>query len=155
MAVVGLGAAALACYADPAQGWTFYEIDPAVARVARDPRFFTYLADSRAGSLAVVLGDARLRLRDAPGHGFGLIVLDAFSSDAVPFHLLTREALRLYRRKLAAGGLIAYHITNRYLDLDPVLGALRGPRGWSAGCDTTSSYRPSSGGPASSRRSGP
>ena len=72
----------------------------------------------------MVVGDARLRLRDAPDGGYGLIVLDAFSSDAIPMHLLTREALRLYRDKLADGGLIAFHISNRYLDLAPVLGAL-------------------------------
>ncbi|MEJ7640038.1 MAG: fused MFS/spermidine synthase [Singulisphaera sp.] len=124
VAVVGLGAGSLACYAAPGQGWTFYEIDPAVVRIARDPRFFTYLKDCRARSRDVVVGDARLRLRDAPDGGYGLIVLDAFSSDAIPMHLLTREALRLYRDKLADGGLIAFHISNRYLDLAPVLGAL-------------------------------
>ena len=124
MAIVGLGAGSLACYAEPGQGWTFYEIDPAVVRIARDPRFFTYLKDCRARSQDVVVGDARLRLRDAPDGGYGLIVLDAFSSDAIPMHLLTREALRLYRDKLADGGLIAFHISNRYLDLAPVLGAL-------------------------------
>jgi spermidine synthase len=124
VAIVGLGAGSLACYAEPDQGWTFYEIDPAVVRIARDPRYFTYLKDSRARSQDVVVGDARLRLRDAPDGGYGLIVLDAFSSDAIPMHLLTREALRLYRAKLADGGLIAFHISNRYLDLAPVMGAL-------------------------------
>jgi len=124
VAIVGLGAGSLACYAEPGQGWTFYEIDPAVVRIARDPRFFSYLQDCRARSRDVVVGDARLRLRDAPDGGYGLIVLDAFSSDAIPMHLLTREALRLYRGKLAGGGLIAFHISNRYLDLVPVLGAL-------------------------------
>lgn len=124
VAVVGLGAGTLACYAAPDQRWTFYEIDPAVARIARDVRYFTYLRDCRARSWDVVLGDARLRLREAPEHNFGLIVLDAFSSDAIPMHLLTREALRLYRGKLAEGGLIAFHISNRYIGLAPVLGAL-------------------------------
>jgi spermidine synthase len=124
VAVVGLGAGSLACYAESDQRWTFFEIDPAVLRIARDPNFFTYLADCRATSCDVVLGDARLRLRDAPDSGYGLIVLDAFSSDAIPMHLLTREALELYRRKLADGGLIAFHISNRYLDLTRVLRAL-------------------------------
>ena len=69
-----------------------------------------------------MLGDARLRLREAPDHAFGLIVLDAFSSDSLPVHLLSREAIRLYRSKLAAGGVLAFNLSNRYLDLDPVLG---------------------------------
>ncbi|MBX6312392.1 MAG: fused MFS/spermidine synthase [Isosphaeraceae bacterium] len=124
VAVVGLGAGTLACYAEPGDRWTFYEIDPVIARIARDPRYFTYLADCRAGLPEVILGDARLRLRDAPAGSYDLIVLDAFSSDAAPTHLLTREALRLYRRKLAAGGLLAFNLSSRYLDLDPVLGAL-------------------------------
>jgi hypothetical protein len=124
IAVIGLGAGTLACFAEPGQRWTFYEIDPVVARIARDPRYFTFLEESRAASTAVVLGDARLKVRDAPEHGYGLIVLDAFSSDAIPTHLLTREALRLYLSKLAQGGLIAFHISNSYIDLAPVLGAL-------------------------------
>jgi hypothetical protein len=93
--VVGLGAGSLACYARAEQDWTFYEIDPSVERIARDPRFFTYLQDCRAGGLRVVLGDARLRLREEPDRRHGLIILDAFSSDAIPIHLLTREALGL------------------------------------------------------------
>ena len=70
----------------------------------------------------IVLGDARLRLRDAPDHAYQLIVLDAFSSDAVPVHLLSREAIRLYRAKLADGGMLAFNLSNRYLDLDPMMG---------------------------------
>lgn len=124
VAIVGLGAGTLACYALPRQRWTFYEIDPAVMRIAADPRFFTYLADSRARGVdvEVVEGDARRRLGDAPDHAFDLIILDAFSSDAVPVHLLSREAIRLYRAKLAPGGLLAFNASNRYLDLEPVLG---------------------------------
>src|SRR5262249_44426445 len=102
----------------------YYEIDPAIEHIARDPRYFTFLEDCRASALEVVLGDARLRLRTAPERGYGLIVLDAFSSDAIPMHLLTREALGLYRRKLAPDGVIAFHISNRFLALAPVLGAL-------------------------------
>lgn len=124
VAVAGLGAGALACYAEPTQRWTFYEIDPAVVRVASDPRYFTFLRDGRAASFEVVLGDARIRLGEAPDHRYGLIVFDAFQSDAIPLHLLTREALRLDLRKLAPGGILAFHISNRYLDLDPVLGEL-------------------------------
>ena len=110
--VVGLGVGSLACYAREGQSWTFYEIDPGVARIARDARSFTFLSDCLAGPPSIVLGDARLRLRDAVDGGFGMLVLDAFSSDAIPVHLLTREALRLYRGKLAQGGLIAMHISN-------------------------------------------
>ncbi|MDR3638894.1 MAG: fused MFS/spermidine synthase [Isosphaeraceae bacterium] len=124
VAIVGLGAGSLAAYARENERWTFYEIDPAVIRIARDPRYFTFLSDSRAERIDVLEGDARLRIREAPEHGFGLIVLDAFSSDAVPTHLLTREALALYRAKLVAAGLIVFNITNRYLDLEPVIGAL-------------------------------
>ena len=124
VAVVGLGAGSVAAYALPGESWTFYEIDPAVVRIARDPRAFTFLQDSRAGSIDVDVGDARLRLVAAAGHAADLIVLDAFSSDAVPTHLLTREAVRLYRAKLASGGLIATHLSNRSIDLDPVVGRL-------------------------------
>jgi hypothetical protein len=124
VAVVGLGAGTLACYAEPGQHWTFYEIDPIVAQIARGSGYFTFLQESHAASTEIVLGDARLRLRDAPDHRYKLIVLDAFSSDAIPTHLLTREALRLYLSKLAQGGIIAFHINNNFIDLGPMLGAL-------------------------------
>jgi hypothetical protein len=124
VAILGLGIGTLAAYAEPGERWTFYEIDPAVVRIASDSRFFTYLRDCRADSVAIIKGDARLKLREAPSAAFGLLVFDAFSSDAIPMHLLTREALRLYREKLAPGGLIVLNITNRYLDLDPVVGDL-------------------------------
>lgn len=124
IAVVGLGAGTLACYAQPGQRWTFYEIDPVVAKIARDPQYFSFLEESCAARIAVVLGDARLRLQDAPDHGYALMVMDAFSSDAIPTHLLTREALELYVSKLSQGGIVAFHISNRYVHLAPVLGAL-------------------------------
>jgi hypothetical protein len=123
VAVVGLGAGSLACYALPSQAWTFYEIDPAVARIANDTRYFTYLRDTPA-HVNIVLGDARLTLSQAPDQHYGLIVLDAYSSDAIPVHLITREALRLYLSKLAPHGLLAFHISNLHLDLKPVLGNL-------------------------------
>jgi hypothetical protein len=124
VAIVGLGAGTLACYARPGQLWSFYEIDAAVIRIAQDPRYFTYLSDgqARGASIGIELGDARLRLRDAPSNGYELIVLDAFSSDAVPVHLLSREAIQLYRSKLAEGGVLAFNLSNRYLDLEPVIG---------------------------------
>jgi len=122
--VTGVGAGSLAGYARPGQRWTFFEIDPDVVDLARDPRYFTYLADSPAATLDVVLGDARVALAGAADGAFDLLILDAFSSDAIPAHLLTRESLALYRRKLAARGLVALNVTNRYLDLPPVVARL-------------------------------
>jgi hypothetical protein len=121
--VSGLGIGAMAAYAEPGQAWTFYEIDPAIARVAQDPAYFTYLPDCRARGvdLQVVLGDARLRLAE-PGQGpYDMLFLDAFSSDAVPVHLLSYEALQLYLSRLNPDGLLIYNISNRYLDLEGVL----------------------------------
>lgn len=120
---VGLGAGSLATYAQPAQPWTYFEIDPVVEQLARDPRYFTFLRDSPA-ALRVVLGDARLTLAAAPEGAFGILVLDAFSSDAIPVHLVSREALALYQRKLAPRGLLACHISNLHLDLEPVFARL-------------------------------
>ena len=127
--VVGLGTGATACYARRDQDWTFFEIDPAVVRIARDPRYFTYLADCKPDA-AVVLGDARLSLRRVPDGRFDLLVLDAFSSDAIPVHLLTAEAFALYRRKLAPRGVLAIHISNQFLDLEPVVGRITAETGF-------------------------
>jgi hypothetical protein len=126
VAVTGLGVGTLASYARPGQEWTYYEIDPAVVRVAEDTRYFTYLDDCRGRgvSLRVVLGDARLQLAHAPDGAYDLLILDAFSSDSVPVHLLTREAVRLYLTKLADRGLLVFNISNRYLRLEPVLAAV-------------------------------
>jgi hypothetical protein len=114
----------MACYAFPGQLWTFYEINPAVVSIARDTNFFTYLQKCAAAPTKIILGDARLQLQNAPDHHYGLIVLDAFNSDAVPVHLLTREAISLYTSKLATGGMLAFHVSNRSLKLDTVLAAL-------------------------------
>ena len=121
--VVGLGVGSLASYAGPSQQWTFFEIDPAVERIARNPAFFTYLQDCGA-RCSVTIGDARISLGRVAQQQFGLIMLDAFSSDAIPMHLLTREALSLYLSRLAPGGVIALHISNLHLSLSPVLGRL-------------------------------
>lgn len=129
--VVGLGVGSLASYAGPAQRWLFYEIDPAVERVARDAAYFTYLRDC-GRRCEVVVGDARVSLGRARPGQFGLIVLDAFSSDAIPIHLLTREALAVYLSRLAPGGVIALHISNHHLSLSPVLGRLAQEQGLSA-----------------------
>ena len=121
--VIGLGAGSMAAYAQAGERWTFYDIDPSVLRIAQDTNFFTFLARS-AAETRLVEGDARLRLREAVDGGYDLLVLDAFSSDAIPVHLITREAVELYLRKLAPGGMLAFHISNRYLDLEPVLANL-------------------------------
>jgi hypothetical protein len=123
VAVIGLGAGVLAAYASAGEEWTFYEIDPDIARVARDTNYFTYLSDTPA-TINVLLGDGRLSIAKAPARHYDLIVLDAFSSDAIPTHLLTLEALSLYRSKLSETGILALHLSNRYLDLEPVLGRL-------------------------------
>jgi hypothetical protein len=121
--VIGLGAGALACFKKAGQDWTFYEIDPVVISIARDSRLFHYMSDC-APDAEIVPGDARLSLRSAPPHRYGILFLDAFSSDAVPIHLLTREALTVYLSKLTEDGIIVFHISNRHLRLAPVLAGL-------------------------------
>jgi spermidine synthase len=120
VAITGLGVGTLAAYASVGEHWTFFEIDSAVLDIARDRNLFSYLADSRA-TIDYVLGDARLTLASAPDAAFGMLILDAFSSDGVPAHLLTHEAFVLYLRKLAPGGLLVFQLSNRFLDLEPVV----------------------------------
>ena len=121
-AVVGLGAGAIAAYGRQGDELTFYEIDPAVVAIARDPGLFTYLADTRA-RVTVVIGDGRLGLAAGPAGSDDLVVVDAFASDAIPVHLLTREAIAIDMARLRPGGLIAFNVSNRYLDLEPILAA--------------------------------
>jgi hypothetical protein len=128
--IVGLGAGTLACYARPGQRWTFYEIDPVDIDIARDPKQFTFLSRCLPG-VPVELGDARLTLERAPPKAADLLVIDAFSSDSIPIHLLTREAFSAYRRHLSDGGLLMVHISNRFLDLEPVMAAAAA-QGWHA-----------------------
>jgi spermidine synthase len=118
-ALIGLGTGALACYRKPGDDWTFFEIDGAVEKIARDTRFFHYLKD--CGGTKVRLGDGRLLLQAAPDRSYDLIVVDAFSSDAIPTHLMTREAMALYLRKLKPKGIILFNLSNKYLKLGPVL----------------------------------
>jgi spermidine synthase len=130
VAVIGLGTGTLAAYARTGDAMTFYEIDPVVRDIAFDPAYFTYVADARqrAALLRVELGDARVRLeavkRERPGERYDLIVVDAFTSDAIPVHLLTREALRLYVDMLKPDSILALHLSNRYLRLEPVVARL-------------------------------
>lgn len=136
--VVGLGAGTLACYVRPGQSWRFYEIDPAMAAIARNPADFTFLSRCQPHA-EIVIGDARMTLARQSAAGADLLVIDAFSSDAIPMHLLTREALAIYGRRLAPDGLLLIHISNRYLDLRPVLAAGASEGGWQA---RLRNYRP-------------
>jgi hypothetical protein len=120
VAIVGLGAGALACYARPGQRIDFYEIDPVVERIARDPRLFTFLRDCPAQA-SVRIGDARVTLNDAADRFYGVLVLDAFSGDSIPIHLLTQEAVALYLEKLTGDGVLLFHVSNRYLELTQVV----------------------------------
>jgi spermidine synthase len=124
--LIGLGVGSLATYAEAGQDFLFYEIDPIVARIAEDPSLFSFVSDARerGASVRIELGDARLLLASADDGSFDMIVLDAYSSDVVPTHLLTREALALYLRKLAPGGIVMMNMSNRYLDLGRVVRAL-------------------------------
>ncbi|QOJ15497.1 MAG: fused MFS/spermidine synthase [Planctomycetia bacterium] len=119
IAVIGLGVGSLAAYARPGDDITFFEIDPAIERIAARREWFSFLAECR-GAARVVIGDGRLRIAAAPRGSFDLIVLDAFSSDAIPAHLVTREAIAIYRGRLAPGGWLAMHISNHFLDLAPL-----------------------------------
>jgi hypothetical protein len=129
--VIGLGAGSLACYGRDDTSFTFYEIDPVVERVARDPALFTFLANAR-GTVRVILGDGRVSLSSAGPQSYDLLIVDAFSSDAIPTHLLTREFLVLALSRLRPDGLVAFHISNRHLDLGPVLAATASSAGVSA-----------------------
>jgi hypothetical protein len=120
--VIGLGAGALMYYGVTGQRWTFFEIDPAVTAIASNPRYFTFLSQAKA-PYRIVEGDARLSLERDTSR-FDILVLDAFASDAVPVHLFTREALRLYETRLRDGGIILMHISNRFYDLGPLVGAM-------------------------------
>jgi len=124
VAVIGLGVGAMVSYSKPDQQWTFYEIDRDVINLARNSQYFTYLQNCAGGSVGVIEGDARLNLQNAPAGNYGLIVLDAFSSDAIPVHLVTQQALDLYLSKLADGWILTFHISNRSLDLKPILADL-------------------------------
>jgi hypothetical protein len=129
--IVGLGSGSLACYSLPTQDWRFYEIDPLMVDIARDPKLFRYLSTCRP-DVPVTIGDARLSLASEPDHRFDVLVIDAFASDAIPLHLITAEAFALYARVVADDGAILVHVSNRFLDLEPVLAAAAGKLGLAA-----------------------
>ncbi|GAA4286400.1 fused MFS/spermidine synthase [Georgenia daeguensis] len=129
IAVVGLGTGTIAAYGEADQSLTFYEIDPKVVDIARDPRFFTYLVDA-AAKVQTEVGDGRLSLAGAAKGSYELIVLDAFSSDSIPVHLLTQEAFEVYADALAPDGVLMVHVSNRIFDLEPVVAGSGSHIGW-------------------------
>jgi hypothetical protein len=120
--VTGLGAGSLACHSKEGEAWRFFEIDPVIIGIASNPRYFTFLKHCQPKP-DIVLGDARLTMTKEANESFDLLIIDAFSSDAVPVHLITAEAIRLYLDKVKPEGIVLLHISNRYLDLDSMLGA--------------------------------
>ena len=127
-AVIGLGAGSLACRAAPDDTVHYYEIDPAVIRIARDPYLFSFLWVCRP-DVPIILGDARLTLAEAPDGAYDLIIVDAFSSDAIPIHLLTREAMAIYLKKLSPHGMVVMHVSNRHLELASVVAGIAAANG--------------------------
>lgn len=128
--LIGMGAATTLAYSLPGQAWDVYEIDPLVIRIASNPRMFTYLTKCSAVVPKIIEGDGRLQIARATDGRYGMLILDAFSSDAVPMHLLTEEAVELYFSKIAPGGWLVMHVSNRYLDLEQVIAGLAQKRGY-------------------------
>ena len=150
VAVVGLGIGTIASYSEPGQEFTFFEIDPAMVEIARNPSLFTFL-DTAQGRIEIVVADGRLGL-ESDATQYDLVILDAFTSDAIPAHLITREALMVYAERLTPDGLIAMNISNRFLDLEPVVGAVAKSLGMTAlaQLDATISAREAAEGKSSS-----
>lgn len=123
-AFIGMGTGSLAAYGRPGMNIDFFEIDPEVVEIANNPELFSYIYHSLADQSRLQLGDGRINMSKMPDASYDVIVIDAFSSDAIPVHLITREALSIYLSKLRPGGVIAFHISNRYFDLRPVLARL-------------------------------
>lgn len=118
IAVIGLGTGAIACFFNREdRRFNYYEIDPAVVEVAQDPKYFTYLSDCVSHS-TVQTGDGRLLIAHAPDHSYDVIALDAFTSDNIPLHIITKEAMQLYLQKLKPDGILVFHVTNRFFDLE-------------------------------------
>ncbi len=126
--VIGLGCGGMACYRRPGDTWTFYEIDPVVAELAKDERFFTYLGKC-ASDESVVIDDGRKAIEKLDDGSMDILVVDAFTSDAIPIHLLTKEAIATYMSKLKDDGVLAMHVSNRYLELRPIIHRIAGELG--------------------------
>jgi len=122
-AIIGLGAGSMAFYAKPKQRFVFYEIDPIVGKIAENPEYFSFLKDCK-GEWEIIIQDGRLGIAKTPNDSFGMIIIDAFSSDSIPTHLFTKEAIDLYLSKLSSDGLIVFHISNKFLLIEPMLGNL-------------------------------
>jgi hypothetical protein len=120
--VVGLGAGGLACHSEPGENWHFFEIDNEVIRIARDPKLFTFLPSCAPGA-PITPGDGRISLAAEPDANYDLVIVDAFSSDSIPTHLLNVDALKLYRAKLKPNGAVMVHVSNRYMELASVAAA--------------------------------
>ena len=129
--VVGLGSGTLSCYRQTGQNWHFFEIDPAMVRIARDSGRFAFFPTCARG-VPIHLGDARIELGKVQAHSFDMLAIDAFSSDAIPLHMLTREAFGVFERALQPDGIALVHISNRFINLEPVLRAMQDQAGWSA-----------------------
>ncbi len=139
--VVGLGIGTTACYRKPRERWTFFEIDPQVVSIAQNDRLFWYLS-SCAPNANLVIGDGRLELAKVSPNTYGLLVLDAYSSDQPPLHMLTREAFALFAGRVAPGGFIAFHISTRYFNLAPIIGNLAASEAWQAWVNEDEHFTP-------------
>jgi hypothetical protein len=120
VAVIGLGSGSLACASEPGEDWKFFEIDQTMVDSARDSKYFTYIQKCEPG-LKPVIGDARLTFAKEPDGIYDVIIVDAYSSDAIPIHLATEEAMGIYKNKLAPHGAVVMHISNRHLELESVV----------------------------------
>jgi len=120
VAVIGLGSGTLACASEPGETWKFFEIDQSMVDTAKDPKYFTYVSRCEPG-LQPVIGDARLTFAKEPDGIYDMIIVDAYSSDAIPIHLATEEAMKIYKDKLAPQGAVVMHVSNRHLELASVV----------------------------------
>jgi len=120
VAVIGVGSGTLACAAEPGESWKFFEIDQTMVDAARDPRYFNYI-NSCQPDFKPVIGDARLTFAREPDGIYDLIIVDAYSSDAIPIHLATEQAMKIYKDKLAPQGAVVMHVSNRHLELESVV----------------------------------
>jgi spermidine synthase len=122
--IVGLGTGSSSCHKQEGEEWTFFEIDPTVIRISKNPKNFTFISKCQP-DINIKIGDARLTIKYEPDSSFDLFIIDAFSSDAIPVHMLTKEAIELFLSKLKPDGVVVMHTSNRYLDLNSVLAAIQ------------------------------